>query len=362
MKPRTAVTVLFFAFCAGAIGWGVLADARATRLEALLARIEAAEDAVPYEGVREMGGPDGGVRLRIASQNGRKRVEFLGFQGGSKPASGLKRPPKVPFFGGGIPMFLRPGEGQWKRKVKDFELAVRNYEVVEVGRETVAGRPAEIIELRSRHEGRPDYRVAADLENRFPLRFEVLRGGERVFETRFESIVFHPKFAERAFDDPAPRPSWIKVDRQEVAREQLPSRAGFGVWLPSRLPRGFEPRGAELFRVRVEAPENAREAIQSFLPFGLPKVDVPVTHVNYTDGMAVLSVVECPADSELWKFLRKFVPSGGPATSGGKVVARKFADRRGAAYLMELEGTVVLVAGNVDAAVIEEIIPTFERR
>jgi hypothetical protein len=362
MKAKTVVTVLFFAFCAGAIGWGVLADARATRLEALLAQIEAAEDAVPYEGVREMGGADGGVRLRVASQGGHKRVEFLGFRGGSKPAPGLKRLPKVPFFGGGIPMFLRPGEGQWKKRVKDFELAVRNYDVVVGGRETVAGRLAEIVELRARHSGRPSYRVAADLETRFPLSFEVLRGDERVFETRFESITFYPRFAEKAFDEPAPRPSWIKVDREEVSREHLSTRAGYGVWLPASLPRGFEPRGAELFRVRVEVPENARAAIKTFLPFGLPKIDVPVAHVNYTDGMAVFSVVECPADSELWKFLKKFVPSDGPSMSGGKVVARKFSDPRGAAYLMELEGTVVLVAGNVDAAEIEKIIPTFERR
>jgi hypothetical protein len=114
--------------------------------------------------------------------------------------------------------------------------------------------------------------------------------------------------------------------------------------------------------VRFEIPESAREAMKSFLPVGLPKVDVPVAHVNYTDGMAVLSVVECPADSELWKFLRRFVPAEGPKQAGGKVVARKFADRRGAAYLMELEGTVVLVAGNVSAEEIEKIIPTFERR
>ena len=116
-------------------------------------------------------------------------------------------------------------------------------------------------------------------------------------------------------------------------------------------------RGAEIFRVRVEIPEG----MKAFLPVGLPKVDVPVVHVNCTDGMAVLSVVECPADSELWKFLSKFVPDGAKKIDG-KVVARKFADRRGAAYLLELEGTVVLVAGNVSAEEIEKIIPTFTRR
>ena len=76
MKPRTAVTALFFALLAGAIGWGVLADARATRLEALLAQIEVAEDTLPYEGVREMGGADGGVRLRIRSRSHVHRTDI----------------------------------------------------------------------------------------------------------------------------------------------------------------------------------------------------------------------------------------------------------------------------------------------
>ena len=362
MKPKSAVTILCFALCAGAIAWGVLSDARSTALEALLARIEAAEDSVPYEGVREMGGPDGGVRLRIAYKEGHKRIDFLGFRGGAPKAPAGARPPRVPFFGGGIPAFLRPGEGQWKKRVKDIELAVRNYDVVIAGRETVAGRAADLIELHSRHPGRPDYRIAADVENRFPLRFEVLSAAGTVFETRFESIAFHPKFAEKAFDEPPARPNWIKVDREEIALDRLRERAASPLWLPASLPCGFEARGAELLRVRVELPEKAREAIKNFLPVALPKLDVPVAHVNYTDGMAVFSVVECPAGSELWSFLKKFVPTGGPSTSNGNVVAQKFSDRRGAAYLMELEGTVILIAGNVAAEEIENIIPSFERR
>ncbi|HLF92049.1 MAG TPA: sigma-E factor regulatory protein RseB domain-containing protein [Planctomycetota bacterium] len=359
MNRKVAGIVVASVLCTGAIATGVLAAARTSRLEALLARIEAAEDGVPYDGVREMGGGPETVRLRIQSQGGRKKVEFLSIRGGARPAA--KRPPGVPFFGG-IPMFLRPGEGQWKRKIKDFELAVRNYDVAVTGRETVAGREADVVELRARHAGRPSYRIAADVENRFPLGFQVLDGTAPVFEARFQSIAFNPKFAEKAFDEPAPRPGWIRADREESPLGELSARAGYGVWLPSSLPRGFEVRGAEIFRVRVEVPEGARQAMKAFLPVGLPKLDVPIVHVNYTDGLAVLSVVECPADSELWKFLKKFVPAEVPRKNDGKVVARKFADRRGAAYLLELEGTVVLAAGNVSAEEIEKIIPTFERR
>jgi negative regulator of sigma E activity len=356
MKPGLVGTVLFFALCAGAIAYGVLSTAQTFRVEALLTQIEAAEDGVPYEGIRDMGGPDGAVRLKVASQGGHKRVEFLGLRGESKPAT--RRPARVPLFNG-IPVFLRPGEGRWRQGKRDYGLVVRNYEVVFSGQETVAGRAADVIELRALHPGRPSYRIAADQVNRFPLWFQVLQGAETVFEARFESISFAPKFDEKTFEEKAPAPNWLKIDRKDVSEEQLKREAASDVWLPATLPAGFQQRGAEIFRVQVD--ERVREAVKNFLPGGLPKIHVPVVHVNYSDGMALLSVVECPADSELWKFLKRFVPDSAKKTNGD-IVARKFADRRGAAYLLELEGTVVLVAGNVSAEEIEKIIPTFERR
>jgi len=68
-----------------------------------------------------------------------------------------------------------------------------------------------------------------------------------------------------------------------------------------------------------------------------------VAHYTYTDGLAAVALVECSASSELWQHLKKFIP---PATGGeaGSVVARKFSDRGGTAYLLEHEGTVVLAA------------------
>lgn len=364
IKPRSAVTVVFFALCAGAIAWGVFADARTTRLEALLGEIRHAEGGPPgeisYLGIRDVGGPDGSVQLKVWSSGGTQGTEFVGFRGGSRPSTSAKRPPRIPFFGG-IPNFLRPGEGEWKRRIKDADLTVRNYDITLEGRETIAGRPADLIRLQSRHPGRPSYRIAADVENRFPLGFQVLQDGATVFESKFQSITFRPDFAGRIPEPTPPRANWIKVERREVPVSQLASEAGYGIWRPASLPGGFELRGAEIVRVRVDVPEGAREALKAFIPGGLLRLDLPVVHVNYTDGMAVLSVVECAADSELWKFLSKFVP-GGAGPSDGKVVARKFADRRGAAYLLELEGTVVLVAGNVSADEIEKIIPTFERR
>ena len=51
---RAAVVVPVFALLSGAIAWGVLTDARAARLEAILEQIEAAETRASYAGVREI--------------------------------------------------------------------------------------------------------------------------------------------------------------------------------------------------------------------------------------------------------------------------------------------------------------------
>jgi negative regulator of sigma E activity len=363
MKIRLPVCVLAFSLTAGAIAWGVLSDAREARLQAFLTSIEAAEEEVPYVGTRIMGGfgPDT-VKLRIWSRDGRKRVDFLGFDGTAK-TPGRPAVARPPFGGALLPAFLRPGHDQWKRKIKDAALAVRNYEIVVTGRDSVAGRDCEVIEIRARYDGRPSYRVAADLENRFPLRFEVLSKGQRVFETHFADIEYRPSLPEGTFDDRR-RMDWLKVSQEEVAADRIGTTAGFNVLRPTWLPKGFELRGSELIHVNAELSKELRETIRPFLPFPLPKLDARVAHLTYTDGLAAVALVECSATSELWQYLKKFIPSSAPGAAGvgNSVIARKLSDRGGSAYLLEVEGTVVLAAGNVASEEIESMIRTLERR
>jgi MucB/RseB N-terminal domain len=354
MRMKLPVAVAFFLLTAGAISWGVLTDAREARLQAALTSIEAAEDTIPYVGTRLVGGADT-VKLRIWSRDGHKRVDFLGIEG--KPR--IRTASRLPLVGA-LPLFLQPGREQWKRKIKDAALAVRNYEVVVLGREQVAGRDCEVIDVRSRHEGRPSYRVAADVTNRFPLRYEVFSKGERVFETHFAEIQYHPAVPAGTFQE-RQRPNWLNVSQEEVAAERLTETAGFPVLQPSYVPRGFELRGSEIFRVKAELSKELRETIKPFLPFPMPKLDATVAHLTYTDGLAAVAVVECSASSELWQHLKKLIPPAA-AVPTGKVAARKFSDRAGTAYLLETQGTVVLVAGNVDAPEIESMIRTLERR
>jgi hypothetical protein len=358
MKLKVPVSVAAFLLTTGAISWAVLTDAREARLQRVLTSIEESEERTPFVGIRLMGGPET-VKLRVWSSGGQKRVDFLGVEGqAKKPARAVA--PRLP-FGGSMPVFLRPGREQWKKKIKDAALAVRNYRIVEGGRDVVAGRECEVIEVLSRHEGRPSYRVAADLANRFPLRYEVISNGQVVFETHFAEIQYNPSVPAGTFET-RKRPDWLTVSQDEVPAERMAAEAGFSVLRPKYLPKGFELRGSELIRVKAELSKELQGTLKPFLPFPLPKVDATVAHFTYTDGIAAVAVVECSASSELWQHLKKWIPGTATVTAGDQVVAKKFSDRGGSAYLLEVEGTVVLAAGNVAPEEIESMIRTLERR
>jgi negative regulator of sigma E activity len=358
MKVKVPVSIAAFLLTTGAIAWGVLTDVRETRLQRLLTTIEAAEETIPYVGTRHMVGAET-VKLRVWSSDGHKRVDFLGLEGASKKAPRTAGPRLG--WSGGVPLFLRPGRDQWKKKIKDPILAVRNYDIVVTGRQTVAGRECEVIEVNARHEGRPSYRVLADAANRFPLRYEVISQGQTVFETHFAEIQYHPAIPADTFDT-RKRRDWLNVSQEEVPAERMADAAGFTVLRPSYLPRGFELRGSELIRVKAELSKELQGTLRPFLPFPLPKLDAAVAHFTYTDGIAAVAVVECSASSELWQHLKKWIPGTATVPAGDKVVARKFSDRGGSAYLLEVGGTVVLAAGNVAPDEIESMIRTLERR
>lgn len=330
----------FFALVAAAIAWGALNDARGNsfrRHAPLLEEIERAEAGLSYTGTRRLTAGET-VRLRVTSLAGRKRVEFV--------------TPVAP--AGGVPAFFRPSP--WKPFVKDAEAAARNYEVAVTGRETVAGRPADIVEVRPHRADRPSYRISADAETRLPLRFLVHREGAPIFEAAFEEVRFAAPAPARA---PAPgRTPPLRIVAEAVPAADLPARVDFPVWVPSRLPQGFRPRRAE--EVRVELSEGARKALESF-PFAASALDGKVAHLTYTDGIAVLSVIQCSAQSELWKFVRRFIPDW-KAPPGEKVLVKKFADRMGCAYLFEAGGTAVLVAGNLTPGEIEPLLRSLRKQ
>jgi hypothetical protein len=246
---RATFVVPLFALFSGAIAWGVLGGAREARLEALLEDIEAAETRVAYSGVREIGTAEA-LSIRVSSRgDGRRHVEVL--QRPRRPA------PPGP---------LLSGFTQWKERVKDYRLAVRNYDIVALGSERIAGREAEVYEARPRHPGRPTFRVAADRIHRLALRFEVLSEGKTQFRAEFKEIDFA---AGGRAPEAAPRPAWLKVEKRALPLDRLSDAAGFQVWVPGRPPAGFELKAAEV--LRLDVPEEARRA----LPLPLPKLSGP---------------------------------------------------------------------------------------
>lgn len=334
MRFRVAVTVAF-ALIAGAIAAAVLVDARTARLQALLASIEEAEHRVPFAGVREIEGGGNTVVVRVWSAgDGRRRVE---------PVSGR------PGLRGGLPNALRP---RIRPRVQDFGLAVRNYEIVEAGRTVVAGRPADLVEARPRHDGRPLFRVAADVETRLPLRFEVIRGGAVLFRAEFTSVDLSPSFEGVRFPAAQPSAPWLSVEPRPVDPERLSEAAGFPAWTPAWLPRGFERRGASVVDIRVKLPPEMRKALP------MPDLESRAVHLEYTDGLAVLAVVEVSTATPLWRFVKRFLQP----TAGAGVVAHRVAGPGGSAYVVDLGETAVLVAGNAAPAELESVVRTLVRK
>jgi hypothetical protein len=201
--------------------------------------------------------------------------------------------------------------------------------------------------------------VAADAANRFPLRFEVVSGGKKAFSAEFREV----EYAAGVPAGPAGsrRPPWLKVAREEVPFHEMPARVDYGIWTPARLPAGFELRRSALVRVEVDLPEEVRRGLERFL-FPVPRIDARVAHFDYTDGIAVLSVVQCPARSELWRVVRGLLGGGANGDAGSAVVVRRFAEAGGSAFFLETGDTAILAAGNVDAGEIEEMIRTLRRR
>lgn len=334
MRLRIAVTAAF-ALLAGAIAAAVLVDARSARLQARLAEIEAAEHRIPFAGVREIEAGGKTVVVRVWSAgDGRRLVE---------PLAGR------PSLRGGLPHALRP---RVRPRVQDFALAVRNYEILEAGRTVVAGRAADLMEARPRHAGRPLFRVAADVETRLPLRFEVTRDGAVLFRAEFTSVELSPSFDGIRFPAANALSPWLSLDAKAADPERLSEAAGFPAWAPGWLPPGFERRGASVVGIRLRLPPEMRKALL------LPDADTRVVHLEYTDGLAVLAVVEISTATPLWRFVKRFLP---PAAASG-ITAHRVAGPGGSAYVVDLGETAVLVAGNASPGELETVVRTLVRK
>ncbi|MHC4607174.1 MAG: sigma-E factor regulatory protein RseB domain-containing protein [Planctomycetota bacterium] len=287
---------------------------------------------------------------------------FGGGKGGKKPGSkrsdvfhrmagmaGWKLPPAGRIF-----FSARP------RRFHDLELLARNYDVVVVREEPVAGRSARVVDIRPLVKGRAAYRLWADRETDFPLRYQVLdAAGSPVFESVYDSVEYDPEFAEGVF--PEKRGGLHKVlvkmlgiQREATTVREAAGKLEFPVWEAGRPPAGTRLKDCAIVRLRLPAgwPGSDGEA----------PAEIGMLHATYTDGAAVVFLVEFSSTNPFWTMVRPMLEQrkqGG--TPGGKLVVYRLSHRGGSAFLMERGTTVIVVAGNFPEPELLNMVKTLRR-
>ncbi len=351
MKWAIVLFSFLFLLGAGTVAYSTYSAHRqrkshAAEMCALLVSIDRAETRTRFAGIRtttfEWAGSAYVTTLRLHVEGDRRKVEVV-----SSDSRGGHRQ-KMAYLGG-LPSSLRPGYGT-RGRFHDPDLVLRNYDVRMDGTREVADRQGDVLRIVSRHPGRPSYVVVADRATRFPLAFEVRNdAGTRIFATRFEAIEFPAAFPEDTFPSRTPtRPSWIRVTEESASVDALPSDLGFPVWIPRDPPQGFQPMGARCLRIATTRPILFNKTI-----------DVRVLHTAYTDGMALFWTVQLSRDNEVWKLIRSWLPE---TKSSGGILARKFTCATGTALLIEMDETVILLAGNISSGELEAAARSLVRR
>jgi len=161
--------------------------------------------------------------------------------------------------------------------VVDKGLAERNYEAVVAGQANVAGRPVQIVEIRSQKApgtGQVAWRLWLDRETGFALKRErynaegKLTSGTEYVEVKFGASVDSSLFA-------IPR-GWQVMDSdgggERLTPAEMGRRLGFTVLLPGYTPPGYELTGGYIRKHGRREWEAAE--------------------LRYTDGLRVLSVFQ----------------------------------------------------------------------
>ncbi len=350
-RARAILVIAGFAALGGSIAWGLLGDVAASRDQALLDAIQDAEDAVPFAGVRTIATdhPDGAVTtvLRVRGRGGERHIEFVEARlpGGEirRPGDKPKRGEMGPFGWMGRIRGIASGRvhGGQMARFRQSGAILQNYRLVRTGREPVAGRDCDRLELRPRSANRASYRLWADVENRFLLRFQVIGAqGGAVFDMSHDTIAFHPTFVPDDFAAPVdvkPAPAPFRIEREALSLEALRG-LNYRAWLPAKPPAGFQLRAIERLRAR-----GLFEGISAW----------------YSDGMASVMIVQFRADNPIWVQLKPMLPGFGEGNGGG-LVARRIAHAGGTLMNITLEGTEVFVAGQIVGDEMEQLVKSLK--
>ncbi|MHC5021027.1 MAG: hypothetical protein ACYTGX_13140 [Planctomycetota bacterium] len=269
------IPILAVALTAGAVDYVASSDSGSIRTTQLLRRAEGAfaRESFDAEVVYGRKWSNGHMQVTLGVQmtpTGAAQVQFLGME--SK--QGITRFRKKPSGRGGMAVGVT-GLQERLRLVLDHDLAARNYGLEDLGDVTLAGRKARRYRLVPKLEGLGALQLTVDAATGLPLeRIELTPEGKERDAWRVDSI---------RFGAPQARPTLLVVDTPKLGLQARPSlrelRALDGpVYLPSRLPRGFQLRQV-----------SAR-----------PREDGHFVKLLYTDGVAHFVVLQWRGERTPW--------------------------------------------------------------
>ncbi|NLG78679.1 MAG: outer membrane lipoprotein carrier protein LolA [Firmicutes bacterium] len=157
-----------------------------------------------------------------------------------------------------------------------LSLIERNYSVLLVSTESLAGRRAHVIKLKPVHPGNPSRTIWVDTELPFILRTEKYRPNGFLSSASFyNDIEFWPQIDDSTFRLQVPPGVAIVTlpgPGDLVTLEELQDKAGFAVPVPGFVPAGYILEGGTLTR----------------------RGDVEVAHLRFTDGLNTISFFVAP--------------------------------------------------------------------
>jgi hypothetical protein len=348
---KHVLLALGFGVIAAPIALGLLHDVRTVRTRALVPDIKAAEENLAFTAVRTLTGDDpSGAPVTVVQRvhgapGGKRLVELVSVEGGdSKKRRTFDFSPFTI-----ITMVQAAASGPGLRpsgiinKFGDLDLVLRNYEIRSAGAENVAGRPAEIFDIAARHPGRASYRVWADRENRFPLRWQVRQGDSTMFEISHRSITFEMPTVK--FPPTARRREMFEVVREDVRDDELAVELKFRTFLPGQLPPGFSRQTLATVRAKLPGMKDPFRALTA----------------SYTDGMASISILE--SNHRFMKELQAWLAglAEPPRVERGQIVAQRVSGPGGAAIRLTIDGTEIIVSGSVSPEDLENVVRSLDK-
>ena len=198
------------------------------------------------------------VRVYHMAPN-RTRLEYL--------ATGTQ-PERIVVITGQSAVEFIPSRNQYVRRrapAADEEVLTRqilpqvlaNYAVGFSGLDSVAGRSARIIDVRSRYPGRPHLRIWVDTQTRLILRFERYGPANVLREaSAFLNLEVNPQlnsaFSQQLFAITPPPGTQVLPGPggERMTREQIAKQVGFIPQLPAYLPSGYHLVGSRIAMIR----------------------------------------------------------------------------------------------------------------